>query len=71
MTFLLWILCFPLFCYSSVESSKINPDLLKGKWSAQWITVPDIGQREYGVYHFRKKINIDEKKIYNDLTLIY
>lgn len=60
MTFLLWILCYPLFCYSSVESSKINPDLLKGKWNAQWITVPDIGQREYGVYHFRKKINIDD-----------
>ena len=30
----------------------------KGNWNASWITCPDAPQRDYGVYHFRKTINL-------------
>lgn len=36
----------------------INPKLLKGQWSAWWITTPNIPQRDYGVYHFRKDFSL-------------
>lgn len=32
----------------------INPDLLTKAWPAFWINCPGVGQRNYGVYHFRK-----------------
>ncbi|WP_158797421.1 family 78 glycoside hydrolase catalytic domain [Pedobacter sp. L105] len=40
------------------QSSAINPALLKGAWSAGWITHPTAMQREYGVYHFRKTFTL-------------
>lgn len=36
----------------------INPKLLKGSWPAFWITQSATQQREYGIYHFRKKITL-------------
>ena len=39
----------------------INPKLLKGSWPSSWITCPGVPQREYGIYHFRKKINLGAK----------
>ena len=38
-----------------------NPSLLNKGWSATWVTCPDVPQRDYGVYHFRKTINLDNK----------
>ena len=43
---------------ASGQSSAINPALLKGAWSASWITHLSALQREYGVYHFRKTFTI-------------
>lgn len=40
------------------QNLPINPKLLKGSWPAFWITHPNTQQREYGVYHFRKKITL-------------
>ncbi len=40
------------------DIKEINPSLLSGSWSASWITCPDIAQREYGVYHFRKTFSV-------------
>jgi hypothetical protein len=40
----------------------INPDLLKGSWRASWITCPNVAQRDYGVYHFRKTFTVDTIK---------
>ncbi|MEN8229299.1 MAG: alpha-L-rhamnosidase C-terminal domain-containing protein [Bacteroidota bacterium] len=40
------------------ENKKINPSILNGKWDAQWITYPGVSLKEYGVFHFRKKINL-------------
>ncbi|MHA4807100.1 alpha-L-rhamnosidase-related protein [Flavitalea flava] len=39
----------------------INPALLKGYWPAAWIGYPGSGQRSYGVYHFRKTIDLSAK----------
>ncbi|UZJ65073.1 hypothetical protein OKW96_01955 [Sphingobacterium sp. KU25419] len=32
--------------------------MLKGPWSAYWISHPETAVRDYGVYHFRKTFNI-------------
>ena len=37
----------------------MNPELLAGRWKAQWITAPDASRREAGVFHFRKAFNLD------------
>ena len=42
------------------QDSRINPALLKGSWSADWITCPGVSQRAYGVYHFRKTLSLDK-----------
>lgn len=36
----------------------VNPALLRTYWAAQWITYPGVAQKAYGVYHFRKKIDL-------------
>ncbi len=57
------IICLlPLFfCFwvNAQESNTINPKLLQQQWSASWITCPDVPQRDYGVYHFRKNFQIE------------
>ena len=30
----------------------------RGTWTASWITCPDVALREYGVFHFRKTVNL-------------
>lgn len=44
----------------NAQNDSINPDLLKGEWDAHWITAPDIQPKAYGVFHFRKSIDLDE-----------
>ncbi len=41
-------------------SKNINPQLFTTHWSAFWIAPPNVSLQEYGVYHFRKKINLDQ-----------
>lgn len=43
------------------DIKEINPKLLHWYWPTAWISCPDAPQREYGVYHFRKTFNLDEK----------
>jgi alpha-L-rhamnosidase len=40
---------------------KINPDLLNGRWNAQWITHPTESLLDYGVFHFRKDFELKEQ----------
>jgi hypothetical protein len=48
-----------LFCLSSFgQNIPINQKLLHGQWNAQWITCPDVAARAYGVYHFRKTMQL-------------
>lgn len=42
----------------SQKEAGVNPKLLSGGWSASWVTCPDVPQRDYGVYHFRKSFSI-------------
>ena len=41
------------------QDKEINPQLLKQAWSARWISCPDVPQRDYGVFHFRKAFKLD------------
>lgn len=46
----------------SAQSTKhINPDLLQEQWPAKWITHPDITGIEYGIYLFRKTIDLSKE----------
>ncbi|MGA7719803.1 MAG: alpha-L-rhamnosidase C-terminal domain-containing protein [Ignavibacteriaceae bacterium] len=51
------ILLFSINLYGQ-ESTEINPFLLNNKWTAQWITFPEGSLKDYGVFHFRKTINL-------------
>jgi alpha-L-rhamnosidase len=42
-------------------SQIVSPSLLRGSWKASWVTVPDESDKNYGVYHFRKNIQLDAK----------
>ena len=44
----------------TVYAQEINPELLKHHWTASWITCPDTPQKDYGVFHFRKQINLEQ-----------
>jgi hypothetical protein len=52
-------LLFLISCLLSNAQTAINPHLLKGSWRASWITCPNVPQKDYGVYHFRKNFSID------------
>jgi alpha-L-rhamnosidase len=49
-----------VFAASLFAQSSINPDLLKNRWDAWWITCPGADPTDYGVYHFRKTITLAE-----------
>ncbi|MGD0754993.1 MAG: alpha-L-rhamnosidase C-terminal domain-containing protein [Bacteroidales bacterium] len=44
-----------------VGFEKINPDLLNKHWKAQWIAHPSESLLDYGVFHFRKNFELQEK----------
>ncbi len=52
------IISFAAAAIENVPTSKINPDLLKGYWSAKWIAWPHDSGLDYGVYHFRKSVEL-------------
>jgi hypothetical protein len=56
-------LLFVFFIVISIgsNSQKVNPELLRKTWTANWITAPDAPAKTYGVYYFRKKISLTEK----------
>lgn len=39
----------------------INPQLLKQRWPAHWISCPDVSLKDYGVYHFRRVFDLSAK----------
>lgn len=61
------LIIFFLVCALNAEISaqqvhpEINPYLLRNYWSAKWITHPNADKKDYGVYHFRKTINLQTK----------
>lgn len=57
------ILSFLFFFFQLTKSDNfvINKNLLNGRWTSFWITCPDVPQKEYGVYHFRKSFELPVK----------
>lgn len=48
--------------YSSLSfAQKITPDILEKRWPAFWLTVPNESPDVYGVYLFRKTVELDSK----------
>jgi len=53
-----------LFCLvfsNRAFSQNINPVILASQWKAYWIAVPNESLRDYGVYHFRKSVDLPTK----------
>lgn len=54
-----------LFCsclfFNLAFAQEIHPDIISKAWKAYWITVPDQPAKDYGVYQFRKEIDIESK----------
>jgi hypothetical protein len=49
-----------LFCNLS-KAQPISEDILQKKWDAFWIVVPNAPLHDYGVYHFRKNLLLEQK----------
>src|SRR5512133_3708099 len=45
---------------SKGQQSLVNPKLLNTAWPSAWISCPDVPQRDYGVYHFRKTVQLEK-----------
>lgn len=43
------------------SAQDINPDLLSKRWDAMWIEVPNTSSKDYGIYLFRKTIDLAAK----------
>lgn len=57
---LLSTLCLSVFLTAiSVKAQKIETAILQKRWSAAWITVPNTSANGYGVYLFRKTLEIN------------
>jgi hypothetical protein len=54
---LLFILFLATKCSFSQENN-ISQHLLHGGWNAHWISCPGVAEKAYGVYHFRKTIDL-------------
>jgi hypothetical protein len=52
----LLILCYRYNSYSQELPKESITN--QGNWTASWITCPGVPQRDYGVYHFRKALNL-------------
>jgi alpha-L-rhamnosidase len=58
ITIALALLLSSLIFSQGTNSKSINPDLLTREWGAKWITAPDATANGYGVYLFRKTIDL-------------
>ena len=56
--FLLLFILFLATKSSFSQQNNISQHLLHGGWNAHWISCPGVSAKAYGVYHFRKKIDL-------------
>ncbi len=47
--------------YSFFVAKAQSPDLLRQSWPASWVTCPGVSTRDYGVFHFRKTLELAAK----------
>ena len=55
----IFILFFLIIC--QVQSQTVNPELLKHRWKASWISGNNASLKAYGVYLYRKSVSIAEQ----------
>lgn len=53
-------LVFFIFSVKLLSAQDINPELLHSSWKAYWISVPGEPAKDYGVYYFRKSIQLQQ-----------
>lgn len=60
---LFYFCCLLLVASAAIAQNNrpINPDLLNNFWPARWIACPGASPNAFGVYHFRKKIDLPAK----------
>ena len=59
--FTLLIICYVLIGRGQSSQPSNEPDVINKRWQAQWITVPGASIDGYGVYLFRKAIDLPAK----------
>ncbi|MDJ1504755.1 alpha-L-rhamnosidase C-terminal domain-containing protein [Xanthocytophaga agilis] len=58
----LLLLCFLVWTgHAFSQNAAVNPALLKSYWQARWIVYPNVSQQAYGIYHFRKTLELTSK----------
>ena len=50
-----------LVIFTGLSAQHIHPDILQKKWKAFWISVPGEPEKDYGVYYFRKTLDLNER----------
>lgn len=55
------VLLIALVSISCLYAQQISPDILHKRWSAFWLTAPGAPAHGYGVYHFRKTLQLAQK----------
>lgn len=56
-----WMMALLLAGQMAQAQAPVNTRWLSGDWQARWISCPGVAQRAYGVYHFRKTIELASK----------
>ncbi|RDV15406.1 alpha-rhamnosidase [Pontibacter diazotrophicus] len=51
----------PLFVFAQIPNPTLPEELLSKPWPAQWIAVAGEPAKDFGVYHFRKNIELTAK----------
>ena len=59
MTFVLFIVM-GMF-YPVYGQGFFNRESQGNRWTASWVSVPDAPETDYGLYYFRKELNLEEK----------
>ncbi len=58
---LLLISHFTIFAQAQLPNNEIAPRFLHEEWDARWITHPTATTKDFGVFHFRKTIELAQK----------
>lgn len=61
ISFIILFNCNFIFSNQFVKNVNTNPELLKNRWNATWISCPDVSLIDYGVYIFRKKLDLKKQ----------
>jgi alpha-L-rhamnosidase len=55
---LIALICLLITKIALAQTQNISPQTFKGPWKACWIAVPGAPAKDYGIYHFRKNLQL-------------